>query len=399
MVVSERPSITTMRILYVHSTLVPPPTDLQMDRFCLLSEGLEGDVLQPIWFQTAAEVEEVFGAGSYPVYTVGKFRYHWLLGSNHRTTGQKLRTFRSYLRKGLQLHREQRFDCIVAYSHMTTGLLAGVLKLLTRTKLVIEIATNPHLVYITNTPTPGWRERVMKTYSDMCLHLSVWMSDRLHFLFPNQLSHYPLLRNARNSVFHEFVPVSAVDRVAISEDRGPYVLLVGAPWYPKGADLLIAAFQSLSPDFPDVKLKILGHFPDQEQLQRLIGGSPRIEILKARAHLEALQVIGQAMVLVLPSRCEGMGRVLIEGMAAGIPVIGSEVGGIPYMVHDGENGFLFPVEDSQALSIQLRKLLEDPALRRRMGDRGYELAHGELDEKTYVREFIRMIEATVQGGK
>ena len=386
-----------MRILYVHSTLEPPPLDLQRNRFFLLSAELEGDVLHPIWFETPAEVEAVFGPGSYPIYTVGKFRYHWLLSSNQRSLGQRLRTFGQYIRKGLEVHRERKFECIVAYSHMTTGLLAGVLKILTRAKLVIEIVTSPHLVYITERSDPGWREWGMRIYSDICLHLSVFLADRMHFLFPDQLFRYPLLRKARNSVFSEFVPVSSVDRITPTEDQEQYVLLVGAPWYLKGVDIMIEAFNLLAADFPKVQLKILGHFPDQERLRTLMGGASQIEILKARPHPEALQIIGHAMVLVLPSRCEGGPRALIEGMAAGIPVIGSKVGGIPCMVHDGENGFVVPVGDATALSAKLRILLGDEALRRRMGDCGYELAHGKLNEKNYVAEFTQMIRATLEG--
>jgi glycosyltransferase involved in cell wall biosynthesis len=365
-----------------------------MDRFYLLSEQMEGDVLQPSWFQTPAEIEAVFGAGSYPTYTVGKFRYHWILSSTHGVR-QRLITFWSYLKIGMRLHRERPFECIVAYSHMTTGLIAGILKLLTGSKLVIEVVTCPHLVYITERPRPGFRERFMKTYSDICLHVSVFLADRMHYLFPDQLSRYPLLRKARNSVFHEFVPISSVDRASGLEQPEPYVLLVGAPWYLKGVDVMIKSFVPLAAAFPHLKLKILGHYPDRDEFQALIGGSPQIEVLKARPHAEALKVISEAMVLVLPSRCEGLARVLIEAMAAGIPVIGSEVGGIASIVRHGENGFLVPVGDVQAVSVQLRKLLEDGGLRRRMGDCGYKLAHGELNEKNYVDQFARMIHATV----
>lgn len=382
------------RILYIHSTLVPPPTDISTDRFHLLSAEVEGDVLQPIWFQTPAEVEQVFGPGTYPIYTVGGFRYHWLLSSNVRGLRERARTFWDYIRKGLVLHRERKFQCIVAYSHMTTGLFAGLLKLLTGARLVIEIVTSPHLVYITERAKPGFRERFMKAYSDVCLHLSVLLADRMHFLFPEQLSRYPLLRRARNSVFPEFVPVSRVDRAPAGQHREPYVLLVGMPWYLKGVDVMIEAFQSLAPEFPGVKLKILGHFPDEEQVRTIIGGSAQIEILKARPHPEALRVISEAMILVLPSRCEGTPRALIEGMAAGIPMIGSDVGGIPFILRYGEAGFIVPVGDAHALNLQLRKLLEDAALRREMGDRGYEHAHRDLNEETYVREFARMIHLT-----
>jgi glycosyltransferase involved in cell wall biosynthesis len=386
-----------MRILYVHSSLVPPPKDLRTDRFFLLSEKLEGDVLHPIWFRTPEQVEAEFGPGSYPVHTVGNFRYHWFLASATGGAAHKLARFLAYLRKGVQLHRERRFDCIVAYSHMTTGLLAGIIKLLTGAKLIIEIATTPHLVYITEKQHPGLRERIMKAYSDLCLHLSMWMADRAHLLSSDQLSAYPSLRRVRSSVFHEFVAVSVIDRPCSHKAGECYVLLVGAPWYLKGVDVLIKAFHSLAEEFPGLKLKLLGHFPDRHEFESLLADSPRIEVLKARPNPEVLPIITGATVLVLPSRCEGMGRVLLEAMAAGVPLIGSNVGGIPTMIHDGENGFLAPVGDSRTLAVQLRKLLQDSELRRRMGDCGYARAHEQLNEKVYVEQFARMVEAAVEG--
>lgn len=368
-----------------------------MDRFNLLSGQLEGEILQPIWFQTPAEVEAVFGPGSYPVYSVGKFRYHWILSSNVRNLRQRLKVFWSYLKLGRRLHRERPIDCIVAYSHMTTGLLAAAVKLLTGAKLVVEIATSPELIYITERPNPGFKERLMKTYSDICLHLSVFFADRMHLLYAGQLSHYPLLRKARNSVFHEYVTVSIIDRPPAGETREVYVLLTGAPWYLKGVDVLIKAFQSLAADFPQVKLKLLGHFPDRAQFDPLIAGSPQIEVIKAMLNAPALEIIKRAAIVVLPSRCEGMGRVLIEGMAGGVPLIGSDVGGIPSMIDHGKNGFLIPVGDWQALAVRLRELLSDPALRRRMGDCGYDRAHQDLNEQVYVQKFTAMIQATLHG--
>ena len=176
-----------MRILYIHATVVPPPTNLLTDRFFLLSEHLEGDVLQPVWFQTAEELEAVFGPGSYPVHSVGRFRYHWFLSNGAQTRRRRLEIFWFYLCKGLQLSRERRYDCIVAYSHLTTGLLAGVLKLLTGTRLIIEIATSPEFVGITDVPKPGWREWSKKAYSDLCLHLVMLLANRAHFLYPEQI--------------------------------------------------------------------------------------------------------------------------------------------------------------------------------------------------------------------
>lgn len=383
-----------MRILYIHATVMPPATDQSTDRFFLLSSELEGDVLHPIWFGTPEEVEAVFGPGSYPVYTSGRFRYHWILASPTRGLRNRLETFLFYIRKGRELHRERPFDCIVVYSHMTTGLCGAVLKMFTGAKLVIEIVTSPQFVYITERAKPGLRERIMKFYSDICLHLSVLASDRTHLLYKEQLDAYSLLRNRPSSVFYEYVPLSMIERNPERNHRDPYVLLVGAPWYLKGADLLIRAFLSLAGEFPQFKLKLLGHYPDRTELDQMTEGSPQIEILRARPPVEALKIIAGATIMVLPSRCEGLGRVGIEAMAAGVPVIGSNVGGIPALVRDDENGFLFQVGDWVSLAARLRQLLQDPDLRARLGEAGYTRARSEMNEEVYVREFVKMIEAT-----
>jgi glycosyltransferase involved in cell wall biosynthesis len=272
------------------------------------------------------------------------------------------------------------------------------LKLLTGAKLITEIATTPHLVRLADRPRPTFWDRVSHEYFDFCLYLVALMSDCLHLLSPDQLSAYRWLPKVAGAVFHEYVPVSSIDRQPVP-DSETFILLVGAPWYLKGADLLIEAFRKLSPDFPGVKLRLLGHYPDREELEALTGGSPQIEIMRAKHHPETLRLIGQAAVLVLPSRCEGMGRVLIEAMAAGVPVIESDIGGIPFIIRNGENGFLFPRGDSHALEARLRQLLGDADLRRRLGDRGYQRAHSELNEQGWVNGFADMVETTINQTK
>lgn len=386
-----------MRILYIHASFVPPPQDLAADRFHLLSETLEGDVLQPIWFATPEEVETVFGPGSYPVYHRGRFRYHWFLAMRYQGVWQRLATFRFYLRKSWELHRERPLQCVIAYSHMTTGLMAAVVKLLTGAKLVIEIVTAPNLVSLTDRPHPTWSDRLKHLYSDLCLHASLWSADRAHLLFPGQISTYKALRRVPTSVFHEFVPVSLVPRHQERPNQDPYILLLGAPWYLKGADRLIEAFKGLAHDFPNVTLKILGYYPDGDQLRTIIGDFPRIEILRARPNPEALQIIRDASIMVLPSRCEGLPRVLLEGLAAGLPLVGSDTAGIPYLIRNGENGFVVPNGDPKQMELRLRELLADPELRQRMGEASFERVRRELNEDVYVREFTRMVEQTLQG--
>ncbi|MGB7762711.1 MAG: glycosyltransferase family 4 protein [Bryobacteraceae bacterium] len=365
----------------------------------MLSEELEGDVLQSVWFRTPEEVEAEFGPGSFPVYVSGRFRYHWFLGLfPDGRIRPRLAQYWFYIRKGMELHRERAFDCIIAYAHMTTGLVAAWLKLLTGAKLIVELATDPKLAYLVERPRPTVRDRLMKLYSDVCLHLSLWAADRVHLLNAGQLAAYRLLRKVKTSVFHEFVLVSTIQ--AHTEGGERYVVMVGSPWYLKGADRLIEAFQRLAPDFPDVKLKIVGWYlkKDREQLEALAGDSKQIELVRAAPNPDTLRIISGCLVLVHPSRCEGGPRTVIEGMAASVPVIGSDVGWIPDLIRQGENGFVVPGGNVRELEARLRELLADPELRRRMGAKGYELAHTQLTERVYVERFVAMVAATVRGG-
>jgi glycosyltransferase involved in cell wall biosynthesis len=385
-----------MRVLYIHGTEVPPATDTKRDPFSLLSERLEGDVLQLAWFSDLKGVEEVFGPGSYPVYQTGRFRYHWFLSRVPGRERQKIAVMWFYISKGLQIYRERRFDCVITYSHMATGLCGVLLKVLTRTKLIVEITTSPDLSYVAEQRKPGLRERIMRVYSYVCLHICLWSCDRAQLRAPGLIARYRMLRKVPVSVLAGFVPVSMIPRHVEGDEKN--VLLVGAPWYLKGADLLIEAFRRLSRDFPDVKLKLLGYYPDAKHLEALTAGSPQIEILKARPNPEVLEVIRKATIFALPSRCEGTPRVVIEAMASGVPVVGSDVGGIPYLIRDGQNGFVVPVGDVSALEARLRQLLADSELRKRMGTCGYELAHASFSEKAYVEHFTQVVSEVVKRG-
>jgi glycosyltransferase involved in cell wall biosynthesis len=84
-------------------------------------------------------------------------------------------------------------------------------------------------------------------------------------------------------------------------------------------------------------------------------------------------------------------------MAAGVPVVGSDVGWIPDLIHDGEDGFVVPDGNVAGLEARLRELLADPALCRRLGANGYQVAHSRLTERAYVEHFTAMVAATLRG--
>lgn len=85
---------------------------------------------------------------------------------------------------------------------------------------------------------------------------------------------------------------------------------------------------------------------------------------------DVAEIISTFDVFVLPSLNEGMGRVLVEAMAIGKPIVASDVGGIPDLIIHGKNGFLVPPADSEALAMAIMELYRNPTLRINMGQQG-----------------------------
>jgi glycosyltransferase involved in cell wall biosynthesis len=276
----------------------------------------------------------------------------------------------------------------MAYGTNSTGLAALLISRVLRTRLVVEIPGVPQDAYLFDEANTRWFHRVKHAIADWTLGLVALRADHIKLVYPTQLASYPLLRAVPKSTFHNFVPVASVD--AGGSDAG-YVLFLGHPWYLKGVDVLIQAFRAIAERVPQYRLTIIGHFPDRSRLNELSHGCPQIEIKAAVKPSEALMVMSSCSVFVLPSRTEAWGRVLLEAMAAGKPIVASRAGGIPHYVRHGENGLLATPGSVEELSSRLLEVLQNPSLARRLGDRGRELAQSEYSETAYVERFALML--------
>ncbi|MGH8229849.1 MAG: glycosyltransferase [Steroidobacteraceae bacterium] len=156
----------------------------------------------------------------------------------------------------------------------------------------------------------------------------------------------------------------------------PVILHVARLVAVKGTEYLIRAFAQIARARPEMQLIIIGEGPRRRRLQALVGTlglQQRVRLLGARPHAEVLDWMRRAAMLVLPSvrtgtgRAEGLGMVLLEAAASGVPTIGTRQGGVPEAVLDGRTGFLVPERDTGALARRVMDLLEDVGTRRRMG--------------------------------
>jgi glycosyltransferase involved in cell wall biosynthesis len=136
----------------------------------------------------------------------------------------------------------------------------------------------------------------------------------------------------------------------------PVALFVGVLERYKNVDGLLEAWRLAQPRVPDAQLRIVGN----GRLAPLVeaAGVEWTPQLPAEGVARALDA---ASVLVLPSRSEGMGRVVVEALLRGRPVVATAVGGIPDLVRDGENGVLVASTAPEPLAEALATLLRDPA--------------------------------------
>jgi glycosyltransferase involved in cell wall biosynthesis len=121
----------------------------------------------------------------------------------------------------------------------------------------------------------------------------------------------------------------------------------------------------------------------------------RVRFLGYRADARAL--VGLLDVLVVPSLTEGSPLIVLEAMAAGVPVVASAVGGIPDQVRHGEEGLLVPPDDPDALAETLGTLLRNPTRARRLGEAGRRRAGNEFCHDTLVRRIEAIYCAALDG--
>jgi glycogen synthase len=153
----------------------------------------------------------------------------------------------------------------------------------------------------------------------------------------------------------------------------PYALFIGRASHDKGAIHAAQAALALAAQGADVTLALIGQ-PAPEFTRFYDRLSPteqaRIRPLGILNDAEKHALLAGAVALLLPSRTDSFGIVLLEAWAHGVPVIGADAGGIPGVIDDGQNGLLVPFGDVAALGGALRRLLDDPALRQQLGEQG-----------------------------
>jgi glycosyltransferase involved in cell wall biosynthesis len=137
----------------------------------------------------------------------------------------------------------------------------------------------------------------------------------------------------------------------------------------KGHEDLIAAVRPLVDTHPNVHVVMAGDGPLFERIKGIVdsfGLADHIHLLGFRTDIP--NIFRGSDLFVLPTHQEALGQAFIEAMAAGLPVIGTHVDGVPELIEDNVNGLLVPPHDPVALRAAIVRMIDDPALRQRLRD-------------------------------
>jgi len=169
------------------------------------------------------------------------------------------------------------------------------------------------------------------------------------------------------TVIHYGIDVDSYPASTLRHEGPLRLITVGALAPRKGQEYAIEAIRQLSSAGVDVELTLLGSGPDEAKLRRIATTGVLGRVKFAGQHEDARPFLSSADVLVMPSRQEGFSLAILEGMAAALPVVATDVGGNAEAIVDGEGGFIVEPANPEALATAIKALVDDPSLRASMG--------------------------------
>lgn len=201
-----------------------------------------------------------------------------------------------------------------------------------------------------------------------------WNPDRVHYI-PN---------------FVNVTPAAPLERSSLGVPEGkPLLLAMGRLHENKGFDILIRSMKQI----PDTWLLLAGAGPlrdDLGQLAEAEGVADRVRFLGWRDDIPAL--LATADVFVCPSRHEGMGSIILEAWAHGVPIVATASQGPKSLISDGKTGVLTPIDDVGALTQAIRRMLTDTSTAAMMAAAGKITYEEGFNEESIVRRYRAFFE-------
>ncbi len=244
-----------------------------------------------------------------------------------------------------------------------------------------------------------------------------WLVRRKYRLFARVIA---ISEGIRQVLLAEGVPEQQIARVHSAVDVAAYAHRCSRTWFckelnvepeqlvagmiaqlipRKGHRVLLDALPQVLAAHPELVVLLFGKGPLEEEIlseieRRGLAGQVRVAGFRDDLH----RVLPCLDLVIHPALMEGLGVSLLQAAAAGTPIVASRAGGMPEVVHDGENGLLIPPGDAPALAQAIERLVADPQMRRRMAERGRQLVTEQFSVDAMVEGNLAVYRAVLGGG-
>jgi glycosyltransferase involved in cell wall biosynthesis len=269
-----------------------------------------------------------------------------------------------------------RPDIVHSYDYASRAAIP-ISKIFSRYKNIVSIRKQPGWQY-------SWWDQVLNSFADCILTNSHKAVESLRL---------GLQQNVPCQVIYNGIDLQKFDEEAnrgfdfeLPVDPGSRVICVVARLHPvKGLDILLNAFTKISRAMDNVQLWIVGDGPEMEKLKQQtdrLGIGSKVVFWGQKKNIPS--ILKQAEIGVLSSHVEGLPNAIIEYMAAKLPVVATNVGGIPELITHNTNGLLVEPNNPDELAMAILTLLNDPRLAEKFGENGRLFVEQNLDLKCMV---------------
>ncbi|MEQ9000880.1 MAG: glycosyltransferase family 4 protein [Coleofasciculus sp. B1-GNL1-01] len=181
---------------------------------------------------------------------------------------------------------------------------------------------------------------------------------------------------------------------------GKQLLYVGRLAAAKGLPVLLESLAMLKSSHPEIILTVVGDGEDRAELEQMTARlelNNNVKFVGYKSQAEVREYMQETDVFVLPSFAEGVPVSLMEAMAAGVPVVTTQIAGVSELVENGVSGYIVPAGDSTTLADRIKTLLTEPQLRSQFGTAGREKIEKEFNLNHEVARFYRVMAAALDG--
>jgi len=290
----------------------------------------------------------------------------------------------------LKTIRKEKIDLIHSHWIVPQGIIGGIIKFITNIPHVSSIhGTDIHLVHSSRFIQPIIK--ITSKYADYITTNSSHTNRIFCDIIPSRKKNIQII--PMGIYIDEFR--SNILKPKTSEKN---ILFVGRLIMWKGVQHLIKALEITKKSGYPVQLVIIGDGPYRKELRELsiqLQVTSVVKFLQNQDQRTLLSYYHNADIFVLPSityqnQTEGLGVVLLEAMASGIPVIGSNTGGIPDIIDNDVNGILVPPGDAYALAEAIIKIIDNPEIAERYKIAGLKTVKERFSWDTIAEEFIHI---------